>query len=93
MLSKPDGADIIKKDAPFSFKGLLEATPPSFAFNKGIRQWLGRKSAEGRKCPPLTLSYYFYSICVLTMKGALMKRFTIPRVSHCKSGCQRASRA
>jgi putative glutamine amidotransferase len=31
------------KDAPFSFKGLLEATPPSFAFNKGIWQWLSRK--------------------------------------------------
>jgi putative glutamine amidotransferase len=31
------------KDAPFSFKGLLEETPPSFAFNKGIWRWLGRK--------------------------------------------------
>ncbi|TRZ88203.1 hypothetical protein D4R89_08515 [bacterium] len=31
------------KDALFSFKGLLEATPPSFAFNKGIWRWLGRK--------------------------------------------------
>jgi len=36
-------------DEPFSFKGLLEGTPPSFAFNKGIWQWLGRKLAEGRR--------------------------------------------
>jgi putative glutamine amidotransferase len=37
------------KDALFSFKGLLEGTPPSFAFNKGIWQWLSRKLTEGRR--------------------------------------------
>ena len=37
------------KDAPFSFKGLLEGNPPSFAFNKGIWQWLGPKLMEGRR--------------------------------------------
>ena len=31
------------RDASFSLKGLLEGTPPSFAFNKGIWRWLGRK--------------------------------------------------
>lgn len=30
-------------DAPFSFKGLLEGTPPSFEFNRGIWQWLSQK--------------------------------------------------
>ena len=30
-------------DAPFSFKGLLEGTPPSTEFNRGIWQWLGQK--------------------------------------------------
>jgi len=37
------------KDDLFSFKGLLEGSAPSFAFNKGIWQWLGRKLAEGRR--------------------------------------------
>ena len=36
-------------DEPFSFKGLLEGSPPSFAFNKGIWQWLSRKLREGRR--------------------------------------------
>jgi putative glutamine amidotransferase len=30
-------------EAPFSFKGLLEGTPPSTEFNRGIWQWLGQK--------------------------------------------------
>ena len=33
-------------DAPFSFKGLLEGTPPSYEFNRGIWLWLGQKLVE-----------------------------------------------
>ena len=29
-------------DAPFSYKALLEGTPPSYDFNRGIWRWLGR---------------------------------------------------
>lgn len=30
-------------DAPFSFKGLLEGTPPSYEFNRGVWRWLSQK--------------------------------------------------
>lgn len=33
-------------DSPFSFKGLLEGTPPSYEFNRGIWLWLGQKLVE-----------------------------------------------
>jgi putative glutamine amidotransferase len=33
-------------DAPFSFRALLEGTPPSFEFNRAIWLWLSRKLAD-----------------------------------------------
>ncbi len=39
-------------DAPFSFKGLLEGTPPSTAFNRGIWRWLGQKLIETARPRP-----------------------------------------
>lgn len=36
-------------DAPFSFRGLLEGAPPSYAFNRAIWKWLGDRLKAGQR--------------------------------------------